>query len=237
MSHSSSSGQRLTAACRLGIYGAVATLAGIFLSGPLAVALVQATHPQPAWTDAATFARSFHAIQILPYPGGIVLVAGLLLLVSALAAQAAPSKVPQATVGLMFAAVFAAMIFLNYIVQTCYVPVLARDFDPNDGPLVAALSMANPTSLAWAVELWGWGFLGVATMLLAPVFHRSGVEGAARWTFVANGPLSVAGAVATALVPGWAMTLTGLVLFGLWNALLAAMAVLALLAFRQRRAG
>lgn len=234
MTHSSSSGQRLTAACRLGFFGAVATLAGIVLSGPLAVVLVEVTHPQPAWTDAATFARSFHAIQILPYPGGIVLVAGLLLLVSAVAALAGPSKAPLATVGLLFAAVFAAMIFLNYVVQSCYVPVLARDFAPDDGPLVAALSMANPTSLAWAVELWGWGFLGVATMLLAPVFHGSGVDRAARWTFAANGPVSIAGAVATALAPGWAMTLTGLALFALWNALLAAMAVLALLAFRRR---
>jgi hypothetical protein len=99
---------------------------------------------------------------------------------------------------------------------------------------IAAFSMANPKSLAWGIEMWGWGFLGVATWLVAPAFRDGRVERATSLAFIANGPVSIAGALWTVLRPGWVMTPAGLVAFGLWNVLLAVMASLALITFRRR---
>jgi hypothetical protein len=221
-----------TDARRMGIYGAVSTIVGIILSGPLAVAVVGATHPQPPWAGPELFARAFHPVQILPYPGGIVLVAGLVILLASIHAAAERRERALATAALVFAAVFATLIFFNYVVQTAFIPALATAYTPTNAPILAAFSMANPRSLAWALEMWGWGFLGVATWLIAPVFRGAGLARAARWTFVANGPVSIAGAVWTAVRPGWVLTNAGLIAFGLWNLLLLAMAALALAIFR-----
>jgi hypothetical protein len=222
---------------RMGLYGAISTLVGIVLSGPLAVALVAATHPQPPWAGPDLFARNFHPVQILPYPGGIFLVAGLVVLLASIHATAGRGQQALSTAALLFAAVFAALIFFNYVVQTAFVPALATDYVPANGPLLAALSMANPKSLAWALEMWGWGFLGLATWLIAPVFRGSGLARGARWAFMANGPISIAGAAVTAIRPGWVMTTAGLIAFGLWNLLLFFMAGLALAIFsREARA-
>jgi len=94
--------------------------------------------------------------------------------------------------------------------------------------------MANPTSLAWAIEMWGWAWFGVASWLVAPVFSGTRLERAAGRAFVANGAVSVLAAAATVAYPGWPMTGAGLASFVLWNLLLAGMGVLALIAFRQR---
>jgi hypothetical protein len=219
--------------CLLGVWAAAATLVGILLSGPLALVLVNRTHPQPSWTSAEVFARSYHPIQSAPFLGGIILVAALVVLISSVHAVAQDQRA-LTTTALVFASVFATLIFFNYVVQTTFLPALARSYQTTDAAIVSALTMSNPKSLAWGIELWGWGFLGVATWLLAPVFQGSALERATALAFIANGPVSLLGAVWTVARPGWVITPAGLAAFGMWNVLLAVMAVLALLAFRAR---
>jgi hypothetical protein len=222
------------AAYRVVTIAALGSLLGVFLSGPLTVALVSATHPQPPWRDAALFARSYHVVQSVPYLGGIVLVSALVVLISSLHVVGRRTAPAAMNAALIFTGVFAAFIFFNYVAQTTFLPTLARHYDPSNAALISALSMSNPTSLAWGMEMWGWGFLGVATWLASVVFGSGGVERAARLAFAANGPVSVVGALWTTIRPGWVMTSAGLAAFALWNVLLAAMAVLAFLAFRRR---
>ena len=219
---------------RTGRLAALGALLGVLLSGPLAVALVNATHPQPPWRDAAAFAHNYHPIQLLPYAGGILLVAALIVLVSSLHASARVGDKAMTGAALVFAAAFAAFIFFNYVAQTTFVPDLARRYEPANAPIIAALSMSNPRSLAWGIEMWGWGLLGVATWLLSPVFDRTALERAAALTFMANGPVSIAGALWTIARPGWVMTPAGLAAFAAWNVLLAAMAALAFIALGRR---
>lgn len=223
---------------RCGMLAAFGTLLGVVLSGPIAVVLVNATHPQPAWRDAELFARSYHPVQLLPYGGGILLVVALILLVSSLHATANASQKARTGAALTFTSAFAAFIFFNYVAQTTFLPHLARRFDPASGPnmapIIAALSMSNPTSLAWGIEMWGWGFLGVATWLLSATFGKSKLERATALAFAANGPVSIAGALWTVARPGWVMTPAGLTAFAAWNLLLGTMAALALVAFRDR---
>jgi hypothetical protein len=221
-------------ASRVGLHAAWGTLLGILLSGPLAVAVVNLTHPQPPWGGAALFARSYHPVQLLPYAGGIVLVAALVLLVSSLHTAAAPEQRVWTTVALVLSATFASFIFFNYVVQTTFIPELAKHYDGINAPIISTLSMVNPRSLAWGIEMWGWGLFGVATWLVAPVFRGSALERATRVAFISNGPVSVAGALATVAWPGWVMTSAGLALFAVWNLLLAAMALLAIFTFRRR---
>lgn len=221
-------------ACRFGIWGAAGTVVGIVLSGPLAVVFVNATHPQPPWDGPRVFAAHTHPVQTLPYIGGIVLVMALVTLVASIHALAEPRQRVVSTIAVVLCSVFATLIFLNYVIQTTYVPEMARDYRDSNAALLEALAMTNPKSLSWAIEMWGWGFLGVSTLLLGPVFQGSRLERATKVAFMMNGPVSIAGAVWTVLEPGWAMTAAGLVAFSSWNVLLLAMAVLALASFRRR---
>jgi hypothetical protein len=226
-----------TNTCRVGIYSAAGTLLGILLSGPLAFAVVNATHPQPPWKSAEVFARSYHPVQMVPYLGGIVLVAALVALVASTHALVPEGQKVRTGMALVFNAAFATLIFFNYAVQTTFLPELARRYEEGNGPIITTFSMANPTSLAWGIEMWGWGFLGVATWLVAPVFCGSRLERLTAAAFIVNGPVSILGTLWTVIRPGWVMTSAGLVAFALWNALLAAMAALALVVFRRRLRG
>lgn len=218
----------MIAAARTARTAAVVTLAGVVLSGPVGLALV-ALHPQPAWRDVDTFVRAYHPLQSAPYFLGFLLVGGSLALVAALQAMARDELRARATAALGFAAAFAALITLNYVLQTTFVPALVQGFAPENGPLLAALTLANPRALGWALEMWGYAVLGVSTWLVAPVLRDLGRAGtAAGALFVANGPVSLAGGVWTALRPGWVMTGPGFVLFAAWNALVIAMLALAI---------
>jgi hypothetical protein len=55
---------------------AAVVLVGTITSGPLAVWLVAATHPQPAWRDAATFVAAYRPVQPVPYFFSFLLVSG-----------------------------------------------------------------------------------------------------------------------------------------------------------------
>lgn len=220
--------------CRTGAVAALGTLLGFVLSGPLALLAVQAIHPQPPWRSAAVFAESYHPIQILPYLGGWVLIASLVVLVSSAHAVAPEEHRARTGAALALSGAFAALIGLNYVIQSTWLPAQAAVYDQDNAAVMSALSMANPGSLAWGIEMWGWAWFGVASWLVAPVFAGSRLERATARTFVANGVVSVAAAAATVAFPRWPMSGAGLAAFALWNLLLAAMAVLALSAFRRR---
>ena len=61
------------AALGLGMRGAVLTAAFALLSGPVSLWVVNATHPEPPWRDAATFVASYH-----PIPGWALTLPGLI---------------------------------------------------------------------------------------------------------------------------------------------------------------
>jgi len=213
---------------------ALAVIAGILLSGPLALLTVALVHPQPPWQGPARFAAEFHVVQLLPYLGGFVLVGGCVALVATLCALAPPERRGRAGVALALAAAFAALILLNYVLQAAFVPALVSEYRPEDNALIAAFTMSNPRSLAWALEMWGYGVLGVATWAVAVVFGATRLERATAAAFRANGVVSVAGALATALWPGWELTVAGGVAFGSWNLLVIVMAALVIAAMGRR---
>ncbi len=213
--------------------GLAAMAAGSLLSGPVALLVVGAIHPQPPWRTAEEFARNYHPLQLLPFVLGLVLVSGCLATIAGLHQLADASRKARTTLALLFAAGFGALIFSNYVLQLTFVPLLARSYVPENGPLLAALSMSNPSSLAWGLEMSGYALFGVATWLCSAVFARdSALSRAAAWCFVVNGPLSIAGAVGTALDREWLLAPGGLAAFAAWNLLVLVMSLLGALAFR-----
>ncbi len=198
-------------------------LAGILLSGPVVVPLLAVLSPQPAWQSPELFAAHFAYVQTAPYFAGFAMIGGFLWLFAGLHQAAPPERRLRTRVALSFGSAYAALIFFNYIVQTTFVPSLTRPYAPQSAELIATFSMANPRSLAWAVEMWAYGLLGVATWLAAAAFGSSRLERTTALLYAANGPVSLAGGIWTALEPGWVQTTPGLVAFVGWNALVVAM--------------
>ncbi|HTJ45437.1 MAG TPA: hypothetical protein VL463_25200 [Kofleriaceae bacterium] len=199
-------------------HGAALVAIAALISGPIAMALVGAVHPQPAWDGAARFAHELHPIQLFPYLTGLGLVAGFVVLVAGLHARAPSARTAAA---LVFVGIYGAMVTLNYVLQTTFVPALASRYTPADDSMISALTMSNPRSLAWALEMWGYGMSGVATWLCA-----SAIGGRAGAALIVNGVVSIAGALWTVAQPGWVMTPVGLVMFAAWNGVIVIAAVL-----------
>lgn len=210
---------------------AAVVLAGIILSGPVAVVLVEVLAPQPQWQGVTTFVDHYAWLQSLPYVFGFFIAGGFILLVSSVPVGVDDGRRTLRRVALAFTAVSAGLIFLNYVMQTAFIPLSLHE-SPS---IVAAMTMANPNSLGWALEMYGYAILGVATAFLAPLFSASARQRTIARLFVLNCMLSVAGAFLMPLFPGWVLTTTGMVLGAAWNVLIAVVMVLILVEFKFGR--
>jgi hypothetical protein len=200
-------------------------LAGLILSGPVALVIVRAVAPQPPWRNLATFTEHYQPIQNLPYWLGLALVGGAVWFAACAAARMPSRRRVSSALALILSAAFAAMIAINYTVQLAFVPAALG----SRSGLAAELTMSNPRSLGWALEMVGYGLLGVATWLLAPAFPGGGRNRWIRGFLVVNGVMSVVGALATFVDLAWVMTPAGFAAYLTWNLVVAvAMALVAL---------
>jgi hypothetical protein len=218
------------AAKRLGFWASVLLVVALPLSGPLGMVIVGAVAPQPTWHDPVTFIAHYHPIQGLPFAFGFLLLVGFAALAVALYFRASATTAPLALLGLVFTAVFCSLIAFNYIAQTALVPAAVKRVD---AATIQVLSMASPSSICWSIEMFGYGFLGLASLCAAPTFRGRGISRATRMLLLANGVVSVVGAVLTAYDPGWVLTTAGLWAFAAWNAVILAMTVALALSFRE----
>lgn len=177
--------------------------------------VVSRVAPQPPWVDVATFATHYRPIQTLPYLLGYVLLAGFVLFAAACHAGAPPELRVRTSAALIFTTVYAALVFANYTIQLGYIPRLL----PERPPLLAQLTMVNPSSFAWFLEMFGYAAMGVATWLVAPAFRGSRRADVIRNLLAANGVVSIVGAACTALFDRWVFSAAGLASFMAWNAL------------------
>ena len=99
-------------------------------------------------------------------------------------------------VALVLTAAYATLIFFNYINQTTFLPALAQNYRPEYDAVISTFSLNNPLALCWAIEMWGYALLGLATCFLAPVFQRNLTKITAG-LMAANGVVSIAGGVVT----------------------------------------
>ncbi|MCB0050825.1 MAG: hypothetical protein KDE24_14940 [Caldilinea sp.] len=226
---------RTTSALRAGIWGAALTVAGILLSGPIGLLAVTIVHPSPPWLDAASYAQFFHPIQTAPFFGGFFLVGGYVVMIAALYELADEQQKTNALIAVTFTAIFATLIFFNYINQTTFIPALVQGYRPEYDSAISTFSLANPLSLCWAIEMWGYALLGVATWLTASIFNRNRIEKITAALMIANGVVSIVGGIVTAWNLGWVLTTPGVVSYVGWNALVLALSIFVILSLRKRQ--
>lgn len=206
--------------------GAYLGLTGFILSGPVAVAIVNMTHPQPPWTSAESFVEHYNFIQNLPYFLGPFLLAGMLLLSAGhyLNYKGEVTGIRSSLfLSVLLTAVFIALVSFNYISQTTFVHTMAMHYRPEFGPLITGFSMSNPMSFCWAIEMWGYGILGIATWLMAPYYN--GKNNVIRGLLISNGIISLISPIWTIIDVQWVLSTLGFSLFLFWNFLMMALMI------------
>lgn len=208
--------KKLNANQKLLLASAIITIAGILLSGPIGV-LLTLIKPQPQWQDEITFVANYHYVQTLPYVFGFILIIGFTLFISTSfrLASTGTQKIFRIAANI-FTAVYVSFVGLNYAIQIAIVPALVY----KQPSLAAFLTMANSSSLGWILEMFGYGFLGVATILISPVFRKGLRMKLIRYLLIANGVISILGAAATAFGNSWLMEWPGIVSVIVWNILI-----------------
>ena len=187
--------------------GSLLSLAGFILSGPVGFLLVQAIQPQPAWTSAANFVENYDSLQNIPYWCGFILVVGMLILAAAHylnADEAGPFDKLHVLLALTWTTIFAVLIFFNYICQISFIHHMARHYKSEYDSVISTLTMANPSSLSWSIEMWGYAILGVATWHMS-VFYRNR-NPLIYVLLIANGIVSVLSAVLFVIDERWLLT-------------------------------
>ncbi|HEX5025236.1 MAG TPA: hypothetical protein VFV68_08180 [Agriterribacter sp.] len=214
-------------------FGALVALVGFVLSGPLGFLLVQITKPQPAWTSPEIFVSHYHFIQNVPYYFGFILVGGMLILSAAHYINADQENAfdqLQILLSLVFTIIFATFILSNYICQTTFIHHLASNYKSEYNNTISTFTMANPDSVSWSIEMWGYGMLGIATWLLSAFYKEK--SRVIYKVLIINGIVSLLSAVLYTIDAGWLLTTTGIVSYFVWNLL---MIVLLVLVYRHSK--
>ena len=206
---------------RLISVGAIVALAGFIFSGPVGFILVKLVKPQPQWVSPAVFAQHYHVVQDVPYYFGFLLISGMLMISTGyylnFKSNDAIGKF-MLLLGLGFSIVFSGLISFNYICQTTFIRNLARNYRSENDSAIYIFSMANTFSLSWAIEMWGYAFLGLSTALSAAYYkNRSNLIAA---LMVLNGVLSICGALFMIVNVNWVTTKAGLASYFGWNILM-----------------
>lgn len=211
---------------RLISLGAIVALTGFLMSGPVAFMIVRLIKPQPAWVSSTVFVENYGTIQDLPFYFGFLLIGGMLMLSVGHYLNFKEDddlKKFHLLVALGWTIVFCTLISFNYICQTTFVHNLALHYKPEYDAAISMFSMSNPLSFCWANEMWGYGFLGIATWLMAGYYE--GKSNFIRWLFIANGVVSIISAIWTIVDVNWVMTNLGLAAYFVWNVLMIVMMI------------
>lgn len=205
-------------ACSFGIKAVYLNIFGIVFSGLIFPLISTIFFPQPQWVSSELFINSYHPVQTLTFFCGYFLVIGSLLTFIALYLLSMEKKI-YALSGLIINVVFTAIIFLNYIIQTTYVPYLAANNPPETQYVLATFSMANAGSFAWALEMYGWGGIGLSFIFMAMAFGKSRQENILKILFIINGTSSCITAIITSINMNWIFTGAGFASLIIWNLL------------------
>ena len=189
---------------------------GILFSGLVFPVLSMVMFPQPKWNNAEIFIEHFHNVQTLTFFAGYFLVISSTLLFVVLYMMANESKKVYALSGLVINVLFTSIVFINYLIQTTYIPYLANNNPPEAISMLPTFSMANPGSFAWSLEMYGWGGIGFSYVFMASIFNETIIK----VLFWANGICSVAGAIITSINMNWLFSPYGIIALVVWNLLM-----------------
>ncbi|MGC9352564.1 MAG: hypothetical protein ACP5D9_01935 [Mariniphaga sp.] len=207
---------------------------GIIFSGLVFPVLTAIFYQQPLWQSPELFIEFFHPLQTATFFCGYFLVIGSLLTFLALYLTVNETKKIWALSGLAINIVFTAIVFLNYIIQTTYVPYLATNNPPETEAVLAVFSMANPGSFAWALEMYGWGGIGLSFIFMAFIFENEKLQRTLKILFLINGISSCASAILTSVDMNWLFSPAGFSALIVWNLLVLVIDIFLLQYFRKK---
>ncbi len=219
---------------RLISMGALIALAGYILSGPIGFLIVAISGAQPAWVSAGVFAAHYHWVQDIPFYFGFLLVGGMFMIAAGhfLNYRDGNAQIRfHLLLSVAWSIVFASLITFNYICQTTFVHNLALDYRPENDAVIAAFSMSNPLSLCWAIEMWGYAFLGVSSALMSGYYSRK--NPLIQKLLILNLAVSLFSAAAIIINVHWMMTIGGLLSYFFWNLLM--IVLMMLIYFNSKR--
>jgi hypothetical protein len=198
--------------------------------GPGVVFVDAALRPPRPWAGPRAFVDGFHWVQVIPPLLGFPLLVGFILFVAAARRldEKRGGRVDQVPV-LLLTAIYGALVAFNYVANACWV----RQAGPEDLGGVSILSMNNPRSLCWAIEMFAYAILGAVTWLVAPTFRE---ERAVAFLLRVNGVVSVGSAAVTLVDLSWVLTPVGLAFYAAWNLLIVAAMLLVARRFGGPRA-
>jgi hypothetical protein len=167
---------------RLGFWSAA--LAGVFTVVWTVAALVSVVVSPPAsWAGIDAYAASFDIRQMLMLVPVLLLAPTFVVVMACIYAYAAADAKPWALLGVVFAAMYATIASVTYVLQLTVVRqhLLSRQTAGLD-----LLVSVNPGSAAWALETFGYFFMSMALVVAAPVFGGGQLERWIRRLFLAN---------------------------------------------------
>ncbi|NJO68745.1 MAG: hypothetical protein HC830_05210 [Bacteroidetes bacterium] len=98
-------------------------------------------------------------------------------------------------------------------------PYLASNNPPETASVLAVFSMANPGSFAWALEMYGWGGIGLSFVFMAAIFGKQKTERTLKILFLVNGLCSIGSALMTSVNMKWLFSPAGFAALIIWNVL------------------
>lgn len=196
--------------------------------GPVSVLITQMIHPMPIWSGADQFIEHYHKSHSISIFFGFLLLYGFVRFIAASFSLREKINMDSLVAALIFTSIYAAFTGFNYVVNTSYIPHVFDEFKE----ATTIFSMSNPKSLCWSLEMYGYGFLGLASLLIAPNFKEySSIFLLLR----INGYISILGAALTFFSLSWVLSTLGMVFYIGWNVLIITIMLLVIIKFEKKR--
>lgn len=182
------------------------------------------------WRGVEAFAASYHQgvvlATILP---SLLLAPTFLVLTAYIHTYAAAGRKLWSLIGAAFAAVYAAIVGLNYFAQ---LTVIRWQLLRGEVAGLSMLVMGNPASFFWALEVLGYGFMGMAGVFSALALPKGRLERWVRGLFIASALMELPGTVIYVVTANAFHPLI-LASLGLWGVAFPAATALLAIRFRQ----
>ncbi len=187
-------------------------LSVIFL---LAYIFLNFLSPATAWNGLQAYITGFSFSQMYWLFPAFLLAMTLVVLMTSIHYHVAEKRKALSMVALVFIAIYASLITVNYFLQ---LTVVRPSMLTGETEGLSLLAMTNPNGIFFALESLGYIVQEFAFLFVAFAFTGGKLQQAIRWTFIINfvaGLVSLAGiylvnsmpiVVATVIV--WAVTLT-----------------------------
>lgn len=217
---------------QIGYWSSLVVVAGLIMSGLIGNLIIVLIAPQQLnWQSIDYYAASFHSVQTLPQAAGIIIVLGFIGVMVSIHFYTLPDKKILGQLGIIFATIYATIVSVNYII---ILSVVKTNIQSGNLDGLTLHIVGNPYSISWAREMLGYGFMGLSTLVTAPIFQGNRLKNWIRWLFIWNGITGIFGVIGIGIAdPGWVLAPIGLASWLIWTVVIIIPFVLLCILFKQ----